>query len=305
MRFLVSGIADVARVRTTWFVDPWGVVFILVEKSRPERPYFAQWGVMPRRSASSARAPAASRWESSSPTADTTSPSSTAPTASAGPGATTPSRVRPATSRRICTRTRSRSTRGGARPMPTSPRSWPTSRRWPPTTGSAHTCGPTPRSPRCAGRTAERRWTLSTDDGQEHDFDVVVSAVGMLDVPHIPDIPGAQRFRGRRVPFGALGSQQVDGGGAGRVHRHRRQRGPIRSRDRAKDRASDGVSADPDLDFAPVRLPVHPRAARGVRTRPGARRKSCATRPSTPTSHPASTSTPRRPAKRPNSPAAT
>ncbi|MCV7093379.1 VOC family protein [Mycobacterium interjectum] len=44
VRFLVSGIADVARVRTSWFVDPWGVVFILVEKSRPERPYFAQFG---------------------------------------------------------------------------------------------------------------------------------------------------------------------------------------------------------------------------------------------------------------------
>ncbi|MGO9152320.1 VOC family protein [Mycobacterium sp.] len=44
VRFLVSGIAEVARVRTAWFVDPWGVVFILVEKSRPERPYFAQWG---------------------------------------------------------------------------------------------------------------------------------------------------------------------------------------------------------------------------------------------------------------------
>jgi predicted enzyme related to lactoylglutathione lyase len=44
VRFLVTGIADVARVRTSWFVDPWGVVFILVEKSRPERPYFAQWG---------------------------------------------------------------------------------------------------------------------------------------------------------------------------------------------------------------------------------------------------------------------
>ncbi len=43
VRFLVSGIADVARVRTTWFVDPWGVVFILVEKSRPARPYFSQW----------------------------------------------------------------------------------------------------------------------------------------------------------------------------------------------------------------------------------------------------------------------
>jgi catechol 2,3-dioxygenase-like lactoylglutathione lyase family enzyme len=43
VRFLVSGIAEVARVRTTWFVDPWGVVFILVEKSRRGRPYFAQW----------------------------------------------------------------------------------------------------------------------------------------------------------------------------------------------------------------------------------------------------------------------
>jgi cyclohexanone monooxygenase len=45
---------------------------------------------------------------------------------------------------------------------------------------------------------ARRRWTLITDDGDEHEFDAVVSAVGMLDVPHIPDIPGAQRFRGRQ-----------------------------------------------------------------------------------------------------------
>ncbi len=44
----------------------------------------------------------------------------------------------------------------------------------------------------------KRRWTLTSDDGAEHDFDVVVSAVGMLDVPNIPAIPGAQRFRGRQ-----------------------------------------------------------------------------------------------------------
>ncbi|HVU72363.1 MAG TPA: VOC family protein [Mycobacteriales bacterium] len=44
VQFLVSGIADVARVRTTWFVDPWGVVVILVEKSKVDRPYFAQHG---------------------------------------------------------------------------------------------------------------------------------------------------------------------------------------------------------------------------------------------------------------------
>jgi catechol 2,3-dioxygenase-like lactoylglutathione lyase family enzyme len=43
VRFLVEGVAAVANVRTTWFTDPWGVIFILVEKSKPERPYFAQY----------------------------------------------------------------------------------------------------------------------------------------------------------------------------------------------------------------------------------------------------------------------
>ncbi|SON59105.1 Baeyer-Villiger monooxygenase [Mycobacterium simulans] len=45
---------------------------------------------------------------------------------------------------------------------------------------------------------ALKRWTLCTDAGRQHDFDVVVSAVGMLDVPNVPDIPGVQRFRGRQ-----------------------------------------------------------------------------------------------------------
>lgn len=43
-----------------------------------------------------------------------------------------------------------------------------------------------------------RRWTLTDDGGREHEVDVVVSAVGMLDVPHVPNIPGARRFRGRQ-----------------------------------------------------------------------------------------------------------
>jgi cyclohexanone monooxygenase len=43
----------------------------------------------------------------------------------------------------------------------------------------------------------DQRWTLTTEDGQAREFDIVVSAVGMLDVPKIPDIPGANRFRGR------------------------------------------------------------------------------------------------------------
>ena len=41
------------------------------------------------------------------------------------------------------------------------------------------------------------RWTLTTGDGARHGFDVVVSAVGMLDVPKVPEIPGAELFRGR------------------------------------------------------------------------------------------------------------
>ena len=44
VHFLVDGIADIAGVRTTWFADPWGVVFILVEMGKPARPYFAQFG---------------------------------------------------------------------------------------------------------------------------------------------------------------------------------------------------------------------------------------------------------------------
>lgn len=42
-----------------------------------------------------------------------------------------------------------------------------------------------------------RRWSVTTAHGVVHEFDVIVTAVGMLDVPNIPDIPGAEGFRGR------------------------------------------------------------------------------------------------------------
>jgi cyclohexanone monooxygenase len=44
---------------------------------------------------------------------------------------------------------------------------------------------------------ADQRWTLTTDSGARYKFDVVVSAVGMLDVPNVPKIPGAEHFSGR------------------------------------------------------------------------------------------------------------
>jgi catechol 2,3-dioxygenase-like lactoylglutathione lyase family enzyme len=42
--FLTTAIADVAGVRTSWFRDPWGVVFILIEKRRrTDQPYWRQF----------------------------------------------------------------------------------------------------------------------------------------------------------------------------------------------------------------------------------------------------------------------
>jgi len=42
--FLSSGIADVANLKTTWFADPWGNVFILLEKRHAAQPYWRQYG---------------------------------------------------------------------------------------------------------------------------------------------------------------------------------------------------------------------------------------------------------------------
>ena len=44
VEFLTGEPADIAGVKTTWFRDPWGVVFILVQKRRVDRPYWRQFG---------------------------------------------------------------------------------------------------------------------------------------------------------------------------------------------------------------------------------------------------------------------
>jgi cation diffusion facilitator CzcD-associated flavoprotein CzcO len=43
----------------------------------------------------------------------------------------------------------------------------------------------------------DARWTIETVHGDRHEVDVLVSAVGMLDVPNIPAIPGRELFGGR------------------------------------------------------------------------------------------------------------
>jgi len=43
VEFLTGGTAKIAGLRTTWFRDPWGTVFILMEKSKLDRPYWRQY----------------------------------------------------------------------------------------------------------------------------------------------------------------------------------------------------------------------------------------------------------------------
>ena len=42
VRFLTSGVAGIAGLRTTWFEDPYGTVFILMEKGESQAPYWRQ-----------------------------------------------------------------------------------------------------------------------------------------------------------------------------------------------------------------------------------------------------------------------
>ena len=42
VRFLTSGIAEIVGLKTTWFVDPWRNVFILMEKRSAAKPYYGQ-----------------------------------------------------------------------------------------------------------------------------------------------------------------------------------------------------------------------------------------------------------------------
>ncbi|MGH9029646.1 MAG: VOC family protein, partial [Acidimicrobiales bacterium] len=49
VRFLTSGVAGIAGLSTMWFEDPYGNVFILMEKGSAQDPYWRQ----PRRSTDS------------------------------------------------------------------------------------------------------------------------------------------------------------------------------------------------------------------------------------------------------------
>ncbi len=41
--FLTAGIAEIVGLRTTWFADPFGLVFLLMEKRDDAKPYYGQF----------------------------------------------------------------------------------------------------------------------------------------------------------------------------------------------------------------------------------------------------------------------
>ncbi len=87
-------------------------------------------------------------------------------------------------------------------------------------------------------------WTLTTGTGETLSFDALVLACGQLNRPAYPADPGRRRLRRHRLPLGPLGPRRRPARQARRGDRHRRERDPVRARDRRPGRP-------------PRRLPAH------------------------------------------------
>ena len=194
-------------------------------------------------SSSAAASPASAPRSGCARTAATTSSSSSGAARSAAPGATTPTRARPATSPRTCTRTPSSSTRTGRARSPRSREiqdylrgvaaKYDVGRQAP----VRHRGHPRPWD------AAANRWLVDTTNGN-FSADVLVGAVGALCEPNLPDIKGIENFRGE-IFHSARWNHDADARRqAGRAHRHRRLGDPDRAgHRRATSRTSTSTSA--------------------------------------------------------------
>ena len=133
-----------------------------------------------------------------------------------------------------------------------------------------HVCGrPRPASPRPLrdrGAAARRSTTdaqlgrsrCATADGIEDPIEAnaVISAVGQLNRPKLPDIAGRDALRRTVVPLGPLGPRRRPARQAGRGDRHRSERGPVHPGDRRARWPSCSCSSARRNWFAPdARLP--------------------------------------------------
>jgi cation diffusion facilitator CzcD-associated flavoprotein CzcO len=116
---------------------------------------------------------------------------------------------------------------------------------------------------------AAQRWRLRTSQG-ELEAQFVVSAMGPLSRPRVPDLPGPRGLHGARLPLRPLGPRARPDRQAGRGHRHGLVGGAVRPRDRRPGGARHGLPAHPALDLPAAQPADHPDRARGLPPGPGA-----------------------------------
>ena len=107
-------------------------------------------------------------------------------------------------------------------------------------------------------------WQVQTDDGQRARARFLITAIGVLSAPYIPDFAGRGQLRGRELPHRPVaqrrpGLQRQTGSG----HRHRGDRSPTHHRSRQAGRPADRLSAHGELLCALAKRadrPAHPAA---------------------------------------------
>ena len=113
-------------------------------------------------------------------------------------------------------------------------------------------------------------WRLTLAGGSEHEADVLVTATGQLSRPSRPDVPGLDRFGGTVFHSARVGPRPRPHRRAGRRHRHRRQRDPVRAGDRAATARAHGLPALGAVRAAQARpAPYATRAQTALRRVPG------------------------------------
>ena len=117
-------------------------------------------------------------------------------------------------------------------------------------------------------------WRLTTEHGDEHEFDVVIGAVGMFGNPAWPDIPGLDEFAGTvfhsarwEHEHDLTGERVAVIGSAASAVQFVPEIAPT-------GRAVGRLPADAQLGAAQGRRAVHARAARAVAHRPGSAPRS-------------------------------
>ena len=148
---------------------------------------------------------------------------------SAACGGTTPIRAAPATSRRICTRCRSRPTRTGPGPSPPSPRSATTCAGSPASTDYCRTSASAAACYEAAWDDAAQLWRIETSAGAVT-ADVLIDASGPIADPSIPDLPGLDGFTGAVFHSAPLEPRPRSDRPQRRGRRHRRLGDPVRAR---------------------------------------------------------------------------